>query len=351
MPARFTIFPLLCCIAISLNASSFAAAQSGEWSAFPREKSASLEIRWRKGESSGDWKSGPAEIKKGEAVTLQVKPIADSSIRWYQIVPDTRKFYKNANYPWEADAYKWVGFGKIDCLRREIVSWRGRWDVVHRTAPSEGTSTKNDLDWPEAGQFYHSDLGSFWFDVEVLKSGKILRSFGLADRTERGMNTRTFRLSVRQDDSQVGWLTSFFNVPGLFGCTPYQSSNYIGVDCADCMMAGWSKWKNKPLDKDWNVAGVVTSLPKVREFDIRQGMPTGEIRWTSHVRPVDFIAVRYPGRRQYQHIGALYKDANSDGKLDGGDLVIHAGPEALQVSPLNQGNFEGHIAIIRASER
>ena len=81
------------------------------------------------------------------------------------------------------------------------------------------------------------------------------------------------------------------------------------------------------------------------------GVPAGTIRWGSDVKPGDFIAVRYANARQYQHIGALGADLNKDGALDAGDLVIHAGPAALQVSPLNGGNFDGHVTIIRPAGR
>lgn len=328
-----------------------AGAQGDDWSKLPRETSPSQQIRWRAGESGANWRPGPADVRQEEAVRLHVDPVAGGSIRWYQIVPDTRKFYKNANYPWEPDAYKWVGFGKIECLRRELTAWRGRWDVNVRSPATSRPNERNDLDFPEAGRFYRPDIGSFWFDVEVLDRGWVLRSPGLKETTSRGMSTQVFRLSVRQDDSLLGWLTSFFNVPGLFGSVSWQSENYVGVDCADCLAAAWSKWKKRPLDKDWNVAGIVAAWPKVSEFDTAGGVPDVQIRWSTDVKPGDFIAVRYAGRRQYQHIGALYADADKDGRLGPQDSVIHAGPEALQVSPLAGGNFDGHVAIIRATAR
>jgi hypothetical protein len=95
----------------------------------------------------------------------------------------------------------------------------------------------------------------------------------------------------------------------------------------------------------------VATWPKRTEFDVTAGSPAVEVRWGTDVKPGDFVAVRYPGRRQYQHIGALYSDANRNGKLDPADLVIHAGPEALQLSPLVGGHFDGHVTVIRATDR
>ena len=43
------------------------------------------------------------------------------------------------------------------------------------------------------------------------------------------MSPKVFRVSVRDGEGYVGWLASYFNVPGLFGSVIHQSANYIGV--------------------------------------------------------------------------------------------------------------------------
>lgn len=300
-----------------------------------RESKPSLRIQFA---VDGTPHPGPAEIIRKTPVELQVKPTEGGEIRWYQLIPDTRRFYKNANHPWEPQAYQWVGFGKIDCLRREVEAWRGEWKV---------TPTPEVLGYPDAGDFYHPAIGSFWFEVEVLKDGKLLRSPGLAENTDRGMNTSVFRLSIREDDTLAGWLTSYFNVPGLFGCIPWQSDNYIGVDCADALVAAWCKWKKRPMNKDWNVAGIVAEWPKVFQGNLENA----QLEWGKDVDRGDYIAVQYAPGKQYQHIGALYADGNGNGKLDEEDLVMHCGPEALQVQPLTVGSFGGTVAVIRATKR
>ena len=112
-----------------LNASIFfgavivsAAAQEvtrDPWEGLPREKAATLQIQWRVGDES-DAKAGPAEIRMDTPVTLTVVAKPGDEIRWWQIIPDTRNFYKNANHPWDPDPYKWIGFAKIPCVRREL---------------------------------------------------------------------------------------------------------------------------------------------------------------------------------------------------------------------------------------
>ncbi len=189
--------------------------------------------------------------------------------------------------------------------------------------------------------------GSFWFHAEVASDGIIYRSPGIEDSYYRGISPKVFRMSVRSGQGYIGYLTSFFNVPGLFGSINYQSSNYIGVDCADVLMAALAAWKKKPLKKNYNVAMLVTGLTKVAEFDLSDGKTAKKLRWGTDVRPGDFIAVRYPSHRQYAHIGALYSDANKNGLLDAADIIIHAGPAPLHLSRLKDGNFDGHVVILR----
>ena len=112
-------------------------------------------------------------------------------------------------------------------------------------------------------------------------------------------------------------------------------------------MAAYGKWKQEPIQKNYNVAMLVNQCLKVQECDLTEGGSNEKLRWGQNIRAGDFIAVRYSGSRQYQHIGALFGDTNKNGFLDGGDLVIHAGPQPLRYSYLKEGNFDGHAVILR----
>ena len=290
---------------------------------------------------------------KGQKVAMRVDEIPGANIRWFQIIPDTSKIYKNANFPWEQNPYQWAGFAKIDYYRKELVQFRGHWEIKpfynegsgfrHR----ESSVSVGSLNQALNSRFYHEAVGSFWFQVQVEKEGTIYRSAGVEDSDHRGLSPQVFRISIRDGQGYLGYLTSFFNVPGLFGSVTYQSNNYIGVDCADVLMAAYGKWKHKPIEKNYNVAMLVSQFPKVVEFDLLEGRPNKKLRWGRDICVGDFIAVRYRGRKQYQHIGALFSDANGNSILEGSDLVIHAGPEALHYSYLRDGNFSGHIVILR----
>jgi len=305
--------------------------------------------------NGGPWvKSAAIYPLKGQKVTLKVEKISGGEIRWHQIIPDTSKIYKNANLPWEKDAYKWVGLAKIDYQRKELAGFQGRWQIElfdnennTQIQDRKSSSFRSLSNRAENSKFYHEDVGSFWFQAEVKKEGVIYRSAGIEDSDKRGLSPKVFRVSIRDGEGYIGYLTSFFNVPALFGSVTYQSRNYIGVDCADVLVAAYGKWKNKPIEKNYNVAMLVSQWPKVTEFDLLEGTADRQLQWGRDIRAGYFIAVRYRGSKQYQHIGALFRDANQNGVLDGGDLVIHAGPVPLHCSYLKEGNFDGHIVILQ----
>jgi hypothetical protein len=288
--------------------------------------------------------------KKGQQITLKTTKMSNATIRWYQIFPDISKSYKNANHPWEANPYKWVGFGKIDYERKELTHFRGQWKIrpFEKYSDMENQRLREEV---SHSRFYQKNVGSFWFQVEIEKNGKITKSAGIENSNERGLSPKVFRVSIRNGKGYIGYLTTFFNVPGLFGSINYQSNHYIGVDCADVLVAAYAKWRGKSMKKNYNVAMLVNKLSKRSQFDIVNGMPNKNLKWGKDVHPGDFIAVRYVGARQYQHIGALSGDANKNGVLDGGDLIIHAGPSPLHYSYLREGHFNGHVVILKPSNR
>ena len=262
------------------------------------------------------------------------------SIKWYQIIPDTSKFYKNANQPWEKNAYKWVGYGKIDYKKVEIKAFENKKEV-------EITHKILEENRPKNNPYYHSKLGSFWFTAEAtLANGKVIKSAGLEDNTNRGLSPKVFRVSYMLDKSYIGYLTTFFNVPGIFGSMPYQSRNYIGVDCADVLVATSKEMNHEKNTKNYNVVMLVDKLKVKKRFKIKNGKPNKKLKWGKDFQKGDFIAVKYRENGRYAHIGMLYEDENSDGILDEKDSILNAGPNALHVSLLTSGAFDGTVVIL-----
>ncbi len=302
---------------------------------------------------TGAWSTARAVYPiRGEKIVLRVEPLPGYSIRWYRIRPDLAPLYKNANHPWEKDAYHWVGWARIGYRRDELQALRGSWTV--EPFDGKGDIMPSGADGgrrpamlkPGEVRWERDDLGTFWIQAEAQSARGTFKSPGLDDVGEKGISPRVFRISVREADGFLGWLTSYFNVPGLFGAVTYQTVNYIGADCADVLMAACDRWNCTMPRTEASVASLVQSLPRVTEFDLDRGRASRAVRWGKDILPGDILAVRYPGKRAYQHVGALYAD-DGDGLLGTGDRVLHAGPYPLHLSPLVEGAFDGHCMVLR----
>jgi hypothetical protein len=291
----------------------------------------------------GPWTAGPAAPLKGQTVRLRVDAPPGASVRWYQLIPDLVEMHKNARFPWESRAYEWEGFRKIPIGRERLENLSGAEVTLF---PTTGWTARYG-DPSAASPYYRADAGSFWFQAEVEKDGRVTRTPGPEAGDHRGLSPKVMRVSVREGPGLAGWLTSFYNVPALFGSVPYQSWNYIGVDCADALVTAHGRHVGKEDPKNWNVDMLVASLEKRGEASVSEdGKVAGALRWGRDVLAGDFVAVKYPGARRWQHIGLLAGD-DGDGVLSGGDAVIHAGPRPLMRDTLGGGAFPGAVAVLR----
>lgn len=290
--------------------------------------------------ADGEWATSSAIFPlKGQRVRLRVAKTPGASIRWYKIVPDIGKLYHNAEWPWNPGAYRWLGFEKIHYSRCELASLRDQWEIDPFSEAGCGPATASD--------FYRSDVGSFWFQAEIEGPDGTQSSPGLEETDNKGLSPDVLRVSIRDGKGYLGYLSSLFNVPAVFGSTPYQCSHFIGVDCSKALMTAFYLSRGKTLTKDENVASLVTRLPVVARFHLVKGEPDKRVLWQKDIRPGDFIAVRYDGANSFQHIGALYGNADHNGLLDAQDLVLQAGPEPLHLSRLSDGSFDGEVVCLR----
>ena len=282
-----------------------------------------------------------AYLKPSQTLTMRFNVSNAKSIKWYQIIPNTSKFYKNANHPWEENPYQWSDYGKISYDRVEIKAFENKKEVELSQKILEANRPKNN-------PYYHSELGSFWFEVKVIKeNGKVVKTKGIRNVERKGLSPKVFRVSYMASDDYIGYLTTFFNVPGIFGSMPYQSRNYIGVDCADVLVAT-SKVMNKQKNtKNYNVVMLVDKFKTKVKTKIVRGNPVKTLRWGKEFKKGDFIAVKYRENGRYAHIGMLYGDENNNGVLDKEDSIINAGPNALHLTPLSKGAFNGTVVILK----
>ncbi len=283
-------------------------------------------------------------VVRGQRLALSLKAKEGAAIRWYLVLPDLAHNYANAAPPWEPNAYAWTGMDEIGYLQIELVDFRDRAEIE----PFAGSAIRDAIAALEnADGFYHADAGTFRFAADASKGGRAARTPGATDVTDRGIAKAVTRVTVRTGSGYVGALEGFYNVAGLFGSTTYQAARHIGADCADILMAARAEWQGKPLAANFNVQQLTQRLRKIAEVDVVDGAPSKTLRWGEVIEPGDFIAVRYQGFRKFIHIGALFSDDDGDGVLSGWDLILHAGPDPLHLTRLEDGAFDGRVVVLR----
>lgn len=189
--------------------------------------------------------------------------------------------------------------------------------------------------------------GTVWITAEVtLPDGRVLRAPDHDDVDELGLRPSVMRVSFRTDDTLVGWLSTYFGVPNIFGSVRGQPERYIGADCAD-VLVGAARARGDRRLRYTSVTGIGRyAHPVTPELSLhadgRITDPDGrevELRWGADVEPGDFVAIDYahPNSqlpRAWDHIGALVHDADRDGLLSPADTLRHMAPTGLSDHPL-----------------
>jgi hypothetical protein len=177
------------------------------------------------------------------------------------------------------------------------------------------------------------------------------------------ISDRVFRYTVRRGDGFLGWVTSYFNVPYLFGSAGKgarsQAERYVGADCADILVAALRRSGARQIDYS-SVIDLVGRLPRtggpVEVAPCDGGgacpQPGPRLRFGSDVAPGDLLALDYIGAdelpRAWDHIVALVEDrgpngAPPDGLLGPEDLVADSGSaEGLRFAPLGE---QGRVRV------
>jgi hypothetical protein len=244
---------------------------------------------------------------------------------------------------------KWIGFDRLEYFETAMAH-KGTRIIVDGAAPTTPAT-------PREGAW--AQLGTMRLHATVTLDGKSSSTPGLDDAPDGQIADRVFRYTYRQGDDFIGWLTSYFNVPYLFGSAGKgarsQAERYVGADCADVLVAALRRTGRRDLEYS-SVEGLVGSLERV----------AGPMRLTDadrlhvgrDVRPGDLLALDYVGvaelPRAYDHIVAFVEDRGADGRPDGvlgpEDLVADSGDAlGLKFAPLaEQGDVRVTVLRLRA---
>ncbi|UJR79592.1 hypothetical protein [Sandaracinus amylolyticus] len=202
----------------------------------------------------------------------------------------------------------------------------------------------------------HGGAGSMWLAAEIVLEGDIaLRTPDARDVDRFGLSRAVMRISMREADDYVGWLSTYFHVPNVFGSSgpgrDHQTERYVGADCAD-VLVGARRAMGRTIPYV-SVAGLSrVARPISASLLLRAegvlvddaGTPV-RLAWGEHVARGDLLAIGYVHAgelpRAWDHIGALVRD-DGDGSLDGDDVLRHMTHRGLADRTLRQ---EGEIRV------
>lgn len=291
-----------------------------------------------------------------EARWLTVEPHA-----WREegaVAPNGVETAYHSNVHMDRDRFgKWAGYDEVTYFETPRGEAAGGAAARRRAAavePSDPTA-------PDTG-----GLGTIRYKAEVLlPDGRTLASPGAEARDRLGILPAVHRVSIRRDDTFLGWLSSYLLVPEVFGSSGsgagHQTDRYVGADCADvltgALRAAGHEVQHTHVAALGKLSKVVAGPVDLDEDGNAPEPVTG-------IRVGDIVRIDYGGAlvghtpRSWDHVAAVWEDRSdpegpakgaADGRLDGFDLVVHMGHPRLVVEPLS-GQCPARIDVLRWSE-
>lgn len=188
----------------------------------------------------------------------------------------------------------------------------------------------------------NAGLGSVRYAVRIVSAVGVFESPGIEAMQRGGIRDTVRRISFRDGDDAVGWLTSFFNVPNVFGSAGvgrrHQTHLHQGADCADVLVGAWRKAGVKmpytSVAGLYRSADVITpkllSLPEgLFEIDGEERGPPATYAFGKDVRRGDVVVIDYGllvgTGRTWDHVGMVGDDNGVPGTWDAEDGLLHMG--------------------------
>ena len=162
---------------------------------------------------------------------------------------------------------------------------------------------------------------------------------GLESTRYGGLTPDVMRVTFRQDDTYLGYLTELINTPYIFGSAGpdgrNQSDLLIGSDCADLAIYGRRRMGKKAtytssyaIDQQAPLVVAAARATLAGSVDAKDQ----PVRWgtaRNELRPGDLV--HFPNSR---HVGVLWADREPLGVLDANDLMIHTCWASPRIEPL-----------------
>ncbi len=265
----------------------------------------------------------------GKAVAVQ--PLASApqlELRWNRIEPAVATM-SNGDTP------KDFHFEPIDYRATPIDGAAGHASIAADVRP---TLT------PDHGK----GIGTMRYQIVALQGDRVIASAGPEARRGRGSGGLTdavLRVSIRRDDTFLGYMTELYNQPYIWaseGLTPetHQSERLEGADCADLMIYGQRRLGNK-LAYTWTGA-----LPQVTTLIAAGARGADGVYRDARGRPIPFPRIGdlmlFP-----RHVGALAADRGTPGILDDQDLMMHTLFDSPKEQAIGESGYEDRPVEVR----
>lgn len=184
-------------------------------------------------------------------------------------------------------------------------------------------------------------VGTMRYQVIALQHERVIASPGPESRRGRGAGGVTddvLRVSIRRDDSYLGFLTEMYGQPYIWasaGTTDraHQSEHLEGSDCADFVVYGKRRLDNPKLPYVWT-----GSLPQYARLLAAGTRGDDGIYRDKAGQPLPFTRVGdlvlFP-----RHVGVLAVDRGTIGVLDDRDLMMHTLFDSPKEQPIADSGY------------
>jgi hypothetical protein len=255
---------------------------------------------------------------------IKTEPLAKApqlAVRWNRIEPATNDMSNGATP-------KDFHFEPIDYRATPIDEANGKASLVADVRP---TLT------PDHGH----GVGTMRFQLVALQGERVIASPGPEARRGKGSGGLTdavTRVSIRRDDTYLGYLTEMYNQPYIWASggtsdKAHQSEHLEGSDCADFLVYGQRRMGAK-YAYTWT-----GGLPQITKLLASGSRGEDGVYRDKDGKPLPFTKagdlVLFP-----RHVGALAVDRGELGVLDDQDLMMHT----LFDSPKEQAIAESGYA-------
>lgn len=264
----------------------------------------------------------PVHARADQVVMLYVSVRVGG--RWYTDAPGWPRARPLAKAPGATLTWSRIEPAAADYSNEDATGFHFA-PIDYRATPLDASGTAIAADVrPTLTPDHGHGVGTMRYQITVTQGARTIASPGSEARRGRGAGGLTdavTRISIRRDDTYLGYLTEMFGQPYIWasaGVTDasHQSERLEGSDCADFVVYG-ARRMGKRISYTWTggLPGISTLLAAGTRGD-------DGIYRDGHGTPLPFTRagdlVLFP-----RHVGVLVEDRGTKGVLDDQDIMMH----------------------------